>query len=98
MPRERDIGERGDLFIQWEVDFPEDDWLRDSKDAQDILKRILPPSRQHLPSDGDSEVIEPMTQPAMEEDWGTNQPHRSQEQETFWEDETSGPQAQCAPS
>lgn len=28
MPKEKWIDQRGDLYIQWEVDFPEDSWLQ----------------------------------------------------------------------
>ena len=96
MPRERDLGERGDLYIQWEVDFPEDDWMR-GKPATDQqhLRQILPQARSDLPAEDDTEVIEPLTRSARIQDWGKNQPERRQ-QEDFWEDETDGPQAGCA--
>lgn len=97
MPRERDMGDRGDLYIKWEVDFPQDGWLEGRDDASRALSSLLPPPRASIPAEDDTEVTESHTQAAREAEFGRNQPKWTQ-QEEFWEDETEAPQAGCAQS
>lgn len=97
MPRERDMGDRGDLYIEWEVDFPQDGWLEGRDDASRSLSSLLPPPRAWIPAEDDTEVTESHTQSAREAEFGRNQPKWTQ-QEEFWEDETEAPQAGCAQS
>ncbi|CAO1615740.1 unnamed protein product [Sympodiomycopsis kandeliae] len=100
MPRENDLGERGDLFIQWQVDFPQDDWLDDNLILQDQLRNILPStpkSDTSIQQDGNAKVLEPLVRQSRLDQWGNNQPHRKQ-QDDFWQDETEAPQAGCASS
>ncbi|PWN25260.1 DnaJ-domain-containing protein [Jaminaea rosea] len=43
MPRERDLGPRGDLYIKWAIAFPADGWLEGRGEAHRALSSVLPP-------------------------------------------------------
>lgn len=99
MPRERDLGTRGDLYIRWEVDFPQDGWLSGREEAQRNLSSVLPPPRGDIASvEEETEVTIGSLTEAKIESFGNNQPRAPQGQEDFWEDETEAPQAGCAGS
>lgn len=99
MPRERDIGERGDLYIKWQVRFPEDGWLQGRDEATRSLSSVLPPPRSGIQAESEEvELVDTsdMLEEAKGEDVGRNQPKKPQEEEEFWEDETEAPAGGCA--
>lgn len=101
MPRERDIGERGDLYIRYEVFFPQDGWLQGREEAQRALSSVLPPPRQGIQAleGGDVEVIDAVDfveAGVKRDDIGRNQPKRRQQDGDFWQEETEAPAGGCA--
>lgn len=110
MPRERDLGPRGDLYIKWAIAFPADGWLEGRGEAHRALSSVLPPPRNFAAVDGDGEgeeegegkedVSDAVEDAGKGEEFGRNQPtqRRDQGQEDgagFWEDETEGPRMGC---
>lgn len=99
MPQERDIGERGDLYIQWHVDFPADGWLDGRGEAERALSSVLPPPRPGIPAEDDTEIADVQVQRggASMDDFGKKQPRsRPQDEDEFWQDETEAPSGGCA--
>lgn len=101
MPRERDIGERGDLYIRWEVSFPQDGWLEGRDEAQRALSSVLPPPRQGIkPAEGEdvetTDAQSSVERGVQSAEIGRNQPARPQERDDFWQDETEAPSGGCA--
>ncbi|CEH17022.1 -domain-containing protein [Ceraceosorus bombacis] len=94
MMREGDRGERGDLYITWEVDFPPDDFLSDIDGLK--LAHLLPAKRPDPISDSSAPVEHIELEKASLEEFGRNEVPG---QEEDWEDEEADGApggAQCA--
>ena len=102
MPRERDLGPRGDLYIKWQIVFPQDGWLEGRDDAARALSSVLPPPRSLAAAsesdEVDSEDVSDAVEEGKEDEFGRNQPTQRRDDgdgDGFWEDETEAPRGGC---
>ncbi|KAI9190587.1 uncharacterized protein BJ171DRAFT_544236 [Polychytrium aggregatum] len=92
MPRYKNPFDKGGLFIEFEVEFPENNWVTDEAKFK-LLEQVLP-ARQPLPAFGNAVIDEVVL--ADDEPSSGNRSRYAHDDDMDEDERGHGPQVQCA--